>query len=319
MAMARMAGTATIRRSFVIGTRGSLLARAQCHIVRAKLAARYSDDAWLTKEIKTQGDIDRDVSLTFMGGQGVFVRALEESLLAGEIDLAVHSLKDMPTELPPGLRLAAILAREDTRDVLVSQASLSLDRLPKGAVVGTGSVRRQAQLLCYRPDLTVRDIRGNVDTRLRKLHDREYDALLLAAAGLLRLGRSQLITEFLPMEVMLPAVGQGALAIEVREDDRAVIRRIDPLNDHATERAVRAERGFLAALGGGCAVPVAAYGNVDRGRIRLTGLVADATGARCIRGSLTGPASQPETLGQRLVERLLNLGARELLQGAISG
>jgi hydroxymethylbilane synthase len=314
-----MAGTATIRRSFVIGTRGSLLARAQCHIVRAELTARYSDDAWLTKEIKTQGDIDRDVSLAFLGGQGVFVRALEESLLAGEIDLAVHSLKDMPTELPPGLKLAAVLSREDARDILVSRAGLSLDSLPKGAVVGTGSLRRRAQLLCYRPDLTVRDIRGNVDTRLRKLQDGEYDAVVLAAAGLLRLGRGQLITQYLPMEVMLPAVGQGALAIEVREDDRAVTRRIEPLNDSATECAVRAERGFLAALGGGCAVPVAAYGEVDRGRIRLTGVVADPTGARCIRGSLTGSASQPEALGRRLAERLLNLGARELLQGAISG
>ena len=316
--MARMAGTATIRRSFVIGTRGSLLARAQCRIVQGELAARYSDDAWLTKEVKTQGDIDRDVSLAFLGGQGVFVRALEESLLAGEIDLAVHSLKDMPTELPPGLKIGAVLPREDARDVLISRVGPNLNSLPKGAVVGTGSLRRTAQLLSYRPDLTVRDIRGNVDTRLRKLQDGQYDALVLAAAGLLRLGRGHLITGYLPMSVILPAVGQGALAIEVREDDQAVVRRIESLNDGATERAVRAERAFLAALGGGCAVPIAAYGQVARGRIRLTGLVAEAC-RRCIRRSLTGPASQPEVLGRRLAERLLGRGARELLQEAGGG
>ena len=314
-----MGETATIRRSFVIGTRGSLLARAQCRIVQKELAARYSDDAWLTKEIKTQGDIDRNVGLASLGGQGVFVRALEEGLLAGEIDLAVHSLKDMPTELPPGLKIGAVLPREDARDVLISRVGPSLDSLPEGAVVGTGSLRRQAQLLCYRPDLTVRDIRGNVDTRLRKLHDGEYDALVLAAAGLVRLGRGHLITQYLSLEVMLPAVGQGALAIEVREDDQAVIRRAEPLNDPATERAVRAERGLLAALGGGCAVPIAAYGELTNGRLGLTGVVADPTSGRCIRGSLSGPPSQPEALGQRLAERLLGRGARELLQGAIGG
>jgi len=288
-------------------------------MVQKELAARYSDDAWLTKEIKTQGDIDRDVSLATIGGQGVFVRALEESLLAGEIDLAVHSLKDMPTELPPGLRIGAVLPREDARDVLISGVGPSLDSLPKGSVVGTSSLGRQAQLLSYRPGLTVRDIRGNVDTRLRKLHDRQYDALILAAAGLIRLGRGHLITEYLPMDVMLPAVGQGALAIEVREDDSAVIRRVEPLNDRATEQAVRAERGFLAALGGGCAVPIAAYGELANGRISLTGLVAGPTGARCIRDSLTGPVSQPEALGGRLAERLLSRGARELLQGVVGG
>jgi hydroxymethylbilane synthase len=314
-----MGETATIRRSFVIGTRGSLLARAQCRIVQKELAARHSDDAWLTKEIKTQGDIDREVSLATMGGQGVFVRALKESLLAGEIDLAVHSLKDMPTELPPGLKIGAVLPRADARDVLISRVGPSLDSLPKGSVVGTGSLGRQAQLLCYRPDLTVRDIRGNVDTRLRKLHERQYDALILAAAGLIRLGRGHLITQHLSMDVILPAVGQGALAIEVREDDQAVIGRVEPLNDRATEQAVRAERGFLATLGGGCAVPIAAYGEVAHGRISLTGVVAGPTGARCIRDSLTGPVSQPEALGRRLAERLLSRGARELLQGVVGG
>jgi hydroxymethylbilane synthase len=164
-----------------------------------------------------------------------------------------------------------------------------------------------------------RDIRGNVDTRLRKLHDREYDALILAAAGLIRLGRGHLITQYLSMEVMLPAVGQGALAIEVREDDQAVMRRVEPLNDRATELAVRAERGFLAALGGGCAVPIAAYAGVADKRICLAGAVADARRGRSVRGSLTGPVSQPEALGRRLAERLLSRGAHELLQGVASG
>jgi hydroxymethylbilane synthase len=308
------------RRSFTIGTRGSLLARAQCRIVQGELAARHSDRVWLIKEIKTQGDIDRDVSLVALGGQGVFVRALEESLLAGEIDLAVHSLKDMPTELPPGLRIAAVLPREDPRDVLISRLDCSLDSLPKGAVVGTSSLGRQAQILRYRPDLTVRDIRGNVDTRLRKLHDREYDAVILAAAGLIRLGRDHLITQYLPMEVMLPAVGQGALAIEVRKDDQEAISLVQPLNHRTTEQAVLAERGFLAALGGGCAVPIAAYGEVANGCISLTALVADPTdGGRCIRSSVTGPVSQPEALGRRLAEQLLGCGARELLRGVAGG
>jgi hydroxymethylbilane synthase len=314
-----MGATATIKRSFVIGTRGSLLARAQCHIVQEELAARHSADAWLMKEIKTQGDIDRNVSLASLGGQGAFVRALEERLLAGDIDLAVHSLKDMPTELPPGLKIGAVLRREDARDVLISRTGGDLDSLPEGAVVGTGSLRRTAQLLCYRPDLAIRDIRGNVDTRLRKLHEHQYDALVLAAAGLLRLGRGHLIGQHLSMEVMLPSVGQGALAIEVREDDGAVIRRIEPLNDAATELAVRAERGFLAALGGGCAVPVAAFAEVADRRIRLTGLVADPAGSRCIRRDLAGPASQPEALGRRLADRLLSRGARELLEEAVGG
>ena len=314
-----MGETATIRRSFVIGTRGSLLARAQCRIVQEELAARYSDDTWLTKEIKTQGDIDRDVSLASLGGQGVFVRALEEGLLAGEVDLAVHSLKDMPTELPRGLKIGAVLPREDARDVLISHLAPSLDSLPEGAVLGTSSPGRQAQLLCYRRDLVARDIRGNVDTRLRKLHDREYDALILAAAGLIRLGRDHLITQYLSMELMLPAVGQGALAIEVREDDQAVMRRVEPLNDRATELAVRAERGFLAALGGGCAVPIAAYAEVADKGICLAGAVADARRGRSVRGSLTGPVSQPEALGRRLAERLLSRGAHDLLQGVASG
>jgi len=307
------------RRSFTIGTRGSLLARAQCRIVQGELAARHSDGVWLTKEIKTQGDIDRDVSLVTLGGQGVFVRALEERLLAGEIDLAVHSLKDMPTELPPGLRIAAVLPREDARDVLISRLDCSLDSLPEGSVVGTSSLGRQAQILRYRPDLTVRDIRGNVDTRLRKLHDRQYDAVILAAAGLIRLGRDHLITQYLSMEVMLPAVGQGALAIEVQEDDQEIIRRVEPLNHRATEQAVLAERGFLAALGGGCSVPIAAYGEVANGCVCLSGVVADPTSGSCIRGSVTGPVSQPEALGRRLAEQLLGHGARELLQGAVGG
>ena len=304
------------RRSFVVGTRGSLLARAQCLIVRRELAARHPNGIWLTKEIKTRGDIDRDASLASLGGQGVFVRALEESLLAGEVDMAVHSLKDMPTDLPAGLKIAAILPREDARDVLIARVPCTLESVPNGAVVGTGSLRRQAQLSCYRADLVVRDIRGNVDTRLRKLHDGEYDALILAAAGLIRLGRGHLITQYLPLDVMVPGVGQGALAIEVREDDEEVIRHVEPLNDRATERAVRAERSLLAAMGGGCAVPIAAHGLVARGRIYLTGVVADAGRRECIRHSLSGPASQSEALGRRLADRLLDRGASKLLQGA---
>ncbi|MGD0205550.1 MAG: hydroxymethylbilane synthase, partial [Dehalococcoidia bacterium] len=247
------------RRTLLIGTRGSRLARAQAEAVRKMLSSLHPERAWLLREIRSEGDVRRQASLASIGGRGVFVKALEDKLLAGEIDLAVHSLKDMPTRLATGLKIGAVLPREDVRDALVSRGDSTLDDLPTGAVVGSGSARRRAQLLAYRSDLVVQDVRGNVDTRLRKLNSGAYDALILAAAALIRLQRTSAISQYLPLTLMLPAVGQGALAVEVRESDEEVMGLVQPLNHSPTERAVSAERAFLSALGGGCTVPVAAH------------------------------------------------------------
>jgi hydroxymethylbilane synthase len=306
------------RHTLLIGTRGSRLARIQAETVRDMLSSLYPERTWLLQEIRSEGDVQRQASLTSIGGYGVFVKALEEKLLAGEIDLAVHSLKDMPTRLATGLRIGAVLPREDVRDALVSRDSSTLDDLPAGAVVGTGSVRRRAQLLAYRGDLVIEDIRGNVDTRLRKLKSAGYDALVLAAAALVRLQRTSVISHYLPLALMLPAVGQGALAVEVRERDEEVTRLIQPLNHPPTERAVRAERAFLSALGGGCAVPVAAHATVSDGRLTLQGLVADPDGGKMIRDSLSGSPLQAEDIGRRLAERLLSQGAAQILREAAS-
>jgi len=246
------------------------------------------------------------------------VKALEEKLLRGEIDLAVHSLKDMPTRLAAGLKIGAVIPREDARDALVSRSGPTLDDLPTGAVVGTGSVRRRAQLLACRGDLVIQDIRGNVDTRLRKLNSGGYDALILAAAALIRLHRTSAISQYLPPALMLPAAGQGALAVEVRESDGEVRGLVQPLNHLPTERAVSAERAFLAALGGGCTVPVAAHAAVADERLNLQGMVADLDGGRVIRDSLSGSPLRAEDIGRRLANRILNQGAAQILREAAS-
>jgi hydroxymethylbilane synthase len=301
------------RHTLLIGTRGSRLARVQAETVREMLSSLHPERAWLLREIRSEGDVQRQASLATIGGYGVFVKALEEKLLAGEIDLAVHSLKDMPTRLATGLKIGAVLRREDARDALVSRGGLTLDDLPRGAVVGTGSVRRRAQLLAYRSDLVTQDIRGNVDTRLRKLKNGGYDALLVAVAALIRLHRTSAISQYLPLALALPAVGQGALAVEVRESDDEVKRLVQPLNHLLTEQAVSAERAFLSALGGGCAVPVAAHAAVSDERLNLQGLVANLTGEKAIRASLSGSAAQAEDIGRRLADRILSQGAAQIL------
>jgi hydroxymethylbilane synthase len=300
----------------VIGSRGSLLARAQSETVRKALASLHPDRAWLLREIKSEGDTQPDASLATIGGQGVFVKALEEKLLANEIDLAVHSLKDMPTQLAAGLKIGAVLPREDARDALISRRGSTLDDLPTGAFVGTGSLRRRAQLLAYRSDLVVQDIRGNVDTRLRKLRGAGYDALILAAAALIRLRRRSVISHYLPLEAILPAVGQGALAVQVRESDEQVAALVEPLNDPPTERAVSAERAFLSALGGGCAVPIAAHATAADGTLSLQGLVADLEGRKVIRDTLSGSPCQAEDIGRRLADKMLSQGAAQILREA---
>jgi len=306
------------RRTLLIGTRGSRLARVQAETVREMLSSLHPERAWLLKEIRSEGDVQRQASLASIGGRGVFVKALEDKLLAGEIDLAVHSLKDMPTRLPTGLKIGAVLPREDARDALVSRGGPTLDDLPTGAVVGTGSARRRAQLLAYRSDLVTQDIGGNVDTRLRKLKNGGYAALIVAVAALIRLHRTSAISQYLPPALMLPAVGQGALAVEVRERDDEVKRLVQPLNHFPTERAVSAERAFLSALGGGCAVPVAAHAAVADGRLNLQGMVADLDGGKVIRDSLSGSPLQAEDIGRRLADRILSQGAAQILREAAS-
>lgn len=306
------------RRTLLIGTRGSRLARIQAETVREMLSSLHPDRAWLLREIRSEGDARRQASLASIGGRGVFVKALEDKLLASEIDLAVHSLKDMPTRLATGLKIGAVLPREDARDALVSRGGSTLDDLPAGAVVGSGSARRRAQLLAYRSDLMVRDVRGNVDTRLRKLNSGGYDALILAAAALIRLQRTSAISQWLPLTLMLPAVGQGALAVEVRESDEEVRALVQPLNHSPTERAVSAERAFLSALGGGCTVPVAAHAAVSDGRLVLQALVANLNGRKVIRDSLSGSPLQAEDIGRRLADRMLSQGTAQILREAES-
>ena len=287
--------------------------------MRERLSSLHPDRAWLLREIKSEGDVRQQASLATIGGQGVFVKALEERLLDREIDLAVHSLKDMPTRLAAGLKIGAVLPREDVRDALVSRGGSTLDDLPPGAVVGTGSARRRAQLLAYRSDLVIRDVRGNADTRLRKLNSGDYDALILATAALIRLRRTSAVSQYLPLTLMLPAVGQGALAVEVRENDEEVTGLIQPLNHSPTERAVSAERAFLSALGGGCAVPVAAHAAVSGKRLSLQGMVANLNGRKVICDSLSGPPILAEDIGRRLADKILSQGAAQILREATSG
>ena len=272
----------------VIGSRGSQLALWQSRWVAAKLAS-FGEETRI-EIIKTRGDQVQDVPLGQMGGKGLFTKEIEDALLDGSVDLAVHSLKDMPTELPEGLVLAAIPEREDVRDAL---CGLKLSDLPAGARVGTGSLRRAAQLRALRPDLDVQGIRGNVDTRLRKLDEGQYDAIMLAAAGLTRLGWAGRIAQYFEPSEICPAAGQGALAIETHHAKTKIAER---LHDAATGLAVRAERSLLAALGGGCQVPVGAHATLAGSELSLRGIVASGDGTRMVRSQMTG--SVPEDLGR---------------------
>ena len=292
----------------IIGSRGSQLALWQSRWVAARLAS-FGEETRI-EIIKTTGDQVQDVPLGQVGSKGLFTKEIEDALLDGSIDLAVHSLKDMPTELPAGLVLAAIPEREDVRDALIGR---TLAELPAGAKVGTGSLRRGAQLRALRPDLDVVGIRGNVDTRLRKLDEGQYDAIMLAAAGLTRLGWAARINQYFEPSEICPAVGQGALAIETVEAKRNIASK---LNDPATAIAVRAERSLLATLGGGCQVPVGAHALVNGELLELRGIVASPDGSRIVRSLLTGNTDDPEDLGHRVAKELLDQGARSLLEAA---
>jgi hydroxymethylbilane synthase len=303
-------------QKITIGTRGSLLALWQTNWVKAQLEKHHPGIEVEIKVISTKGDRVLDVSLPKLGeqGKGLFTKELEDALFEHRADLAVHSLKDLPTELPAGLQIGAICEREDVRDALVARAGIkSFVELPERALIGTSSLRRQAQLLAARRDLVIDPIRGNVDTRLRKLDEGSYDAIVLAAAGLHRLGHADRITERLSEELMIPAVGQGALAIETRADDSVIDEIIHALDHEATRLACRAERAFLRGLGGGCLVPIAAHATIQGDLMTLNGLVARADGSQIVRERRSGPSRAPEILGQQVADELLARGAERLL------
>ena len=298
--------------SLVIGTRGSQLALWQAQFVKDQLERLFPDLEVNLKIIKTTGDTLQDRSLVGLG-KGVFTKEIENALLAGEIDLAVHSLKDLPTQLPEGLCIAAIPSREDPRDVLITASGLPLEDLINGATIGTTSPRRKAQLLYMRQDLQVVDVRGNIDTRLRKLDETGLDGIVLAAAGINRLRKPEVITQFFDVERMVPAVGQGALAIEARQGDTALEPLLEPLNDQETAAEVTAERTLLASLGGGCQVPIGGYAKHVDGELSLIGVVCHPEGALRIVKSAKGELTAAQQLGEVVAERLREGGATGLL------
>ena len=296
-----------------MGTRPSRLARWQTDFVTASLLSAIPGLAFRTVLFETHGDKTLDRPLPEIGGKGVFTEELENALRAGQIDLAVHSLKDLPIQNAPGLVIGAICAREDARDVFISRRAGSLEDFPPGAKVGTSSLRRSAQLLALRPDLAILPLRGNVDTRLRKALEGDYDAIILAAAGLARLELQAAVTATLPFEAMLPAPGQGALAVQCRADDGELLAALQTIDHAETRRAVTAERAFLDALGGGCSAPVAAYAQDLNGSLDLAGLVASLDGRRVIR--VRGSGEDPLELGAALGQKALAEGAGEVLRG----
>lgn len=302
------------RSTLVLGTRGSKLAVQQSEWVQARLKELAPDVMVTLRRIHTSGDKILDVPLAKIGGKGLFVKEIEEALLAGEIDLAVHSMKDVPTQLPQGLAILCVPQREDPRDALISRTGCIFKDLPRGATVGTSSLRRQAQFLHVRPDLKIEMLRGNLDTRLRKLRDGQYDAIVLAAAGLRRLAWAHEITEYLDPHISLPAIGQGALGIEGRHDDLFVCSLLSRLDHASTRVAVLAERALLDRLQGGCQVPIAAYATVMGTHVHLEGLVASVDGKDMIRDVVEGTAEQPHELGVQLAERLLGRGGDKILK-----
>jgi hydroxymethylbilane synthase len=296
-----------------IGSRGSILARWQAEFARKQLFQLTGVEAEIII-IKTSGDKMQQQPLTQLGGKGIFIKELEEALLEDAIDLAVHSVKDIPTETPGRLHFPAVCRRDDVRDCLVSHTGTMLANLKQGARVGTGSLRRQAQLRHYRPDLDFRELRGNVDTRLRKVESGEYDAIVLSKAGLDRLGWSQKITEPISTDISLPAVGQGAIAIQSRVSDRDADEFLSKLDDMETRTAIIAERALLSALQGGCQVPLGAWARMERGELVMEAVVCSVDGAQYVREKATAPPDQAAQLGEHLARMLAEGGARTILE-----
>ncbi|WP_377888280.1 hydroxymethylbilane synthase [Alkalihalobacillus sp. R86527] len=299
-------------RKIIVGSRRSKLAITQTKWVISKLKEINPDVDFEIKEIVTKGDKILDVTLSKVGGKGLFVKEIEDAMLKGEIDMAVHSMKDMPSILPEGLTIGCIPEREDYRDVLISQSKQSFRELPEGAIIGTSSLRRGAQLKAIRPDVEIKWIRGNIDTRLRKLEEEDYDAIVLAAAGLHRMGWSkEIVTEYLDPDLCVPAVGQGALSIECRESDDELLGLLEKLNDEHTTKTVLAERAYLHTLEGGCQVPIAGHAILKDGTISVTGLVGEPDGSVIIKEMETG--TDYEQVGVTLANRMKEQGAKEIL------
>jgi hydroxymethylbilane synthase len=306
-----------MKRTLKIGTRGSKLALWQANWVKSTLEEQHPALTVALEIIKTKGDKILDVPLAKVGGKGLFVKEIEDALLSGAVDLAVHSMKDMPAEIPDGLCIGAIPEREDPQDVLISKNGLPLSDLDSGAQIGTSSLRRASQILHVRPDLEIKPLRGNLDTRLRKLDTEDLDAIVLAAAGVKRLGLEHRITEYLDETIMLPAVGQGALCIEIRENDPEIEPLIAALEHPHTRIVVMGERAFLNRLEGGCQVPMAAHGSVANNVFTITGLVASIDGKTVIQDTLSGPAESSETIGLDLAENLISKGAQKIIASLI--
>jgi hydroxymethylbilane synthase len=296
-----------------IGTRGSKLAMTQSTWVKKQIEAKHEDVRVELVRIKTRGDKILDSPLSLIGGKGLFVKEIEEALVRGDVDLAVHSMKDVPSEIPEGLELGVFPEREDPRDAFISFQYKGIDDLPEGSRVGTSSLRRGAQLLHRHPDLELVPVRGNVDTRLRKLESGEFDSLVLASAGLRRLGLEKRISQILPTHEMLPAVAQGALGLEMRRDNGDLFKVLSFLNHGPTEVTIRAERAFLKELEGGCQVPIAGHASVEGKDLVLSGMVAEPDGTRLIRDDISGDRDRPEELGTELAGRLLQQGADRIL------
>jgi len=297
-----------------IGTRGSQLALWQANWVKGEIEKTSRDIVVEIVIIKTKGDRITDRPLAMVGGKGLFVKEIEQQLLDCDIDIAVHSMKDMPGELPEGLHIGAIPVRENPLDVLISRNNLALLDLPKGAKVGTSSLRRASQIKHIRPDVETISIRGNLGTRIKKLDSGEYDAIILAAAGLIRLGMAERITQFIDEKTMLPAVGQGALCIESRCDDQVINQILTNIDDADTRTPVEAERAFLRKMEGSCHIPVACFGKIDKNQLSLTGLVASEDGTEVIKEQTTGAPKDALKMGIELAETLLGRGAKQILE-----
>lgn len=300
------------REELVIGTRGSKLALWQSEYVKTKLEELTGLPVSL-KVIKTTGDKISDVPLAKVGGKGLFTKELEVELLAGTVDLCVHSMKDVPTELPGGCVIAAMPERVDPRDVVVSGAGYDITTLPQGAKLGTSSLRRRSQVVHLRPDLEIVDVRGNLDTRMRKAEEGVVDAVVLAAAGITRMGWGDRITSYVPVTQMVPAVGQGAIGIEIREDDEFMLHAMERIGHPETMECVTAERVVMRKLEGGCQVPIGAYARYEEGTLTMDAMVGSVDGERIIRHQMRGDAGEPEALGEAMVEVLRSFGADEIL------
>lgn len=301
-----------MRPDLVIGTRGSQLAMWQAEFVRSKILAAYGGQVTL-KKIKTTGDKILDSPLAKIGDRGLFVKEIEVALAKKEVDLAVHSMKDLPTEILPELTVGAYLKRDNPADALISREGKGLDDLPEGAVIGTSSLRRKAQLMAYRPDFRFVDMRGNVDTRLRKLEEQKLDAILLSGAGLTRLGWEDKITERIPTDIVVPAVGQGVIAVEIRKDDEEMLEVADDLNDTTTQYCVVAERAFSLAIEGGCQIPMGALAEIDGGVMKLRAVVASLDGKTILKDYIEGDPSEGDRMGQNLALRMIEAGADKIL------